>query len=71
MADTEMKIILKIDERHIVRVDNDNMVVNIIKTNEGYIIDVYNCEENHINSLTVWQDDLNESEEDNNPYANY
>jgi hypothetical protein len=41
-------------------VENGNLF--LIKTEEGFVVDVYNQDEN-VNTMTVWEDDLTPNEE--------
>jgi hypothetical protein len=41
----------------------ENANLFLIKTNEGFIVDVYNQDEN-VNTMTVWEDDLTPIEDD-------
>lgn len=37
---------------------NEEMNVYVTKTPEGYVVDVYNIRDEHIDSITIWEDDL-------------
>jgi hypothetical protein len=48
----------------------ENANILLIKTNEGFIVDVYG-QNDHVGTLTVWEDDLNPVEEETNAPENF
>lgn len=53
---------LNVDDRVIVELDKMN--INIIKTAEGIIIDTYTKEHILVNTQTIWDDDIDEWEDE-------
>lgn len=53
---------LNVDDRVIVELDKAN--INIIKTAEGIIIDTYTKDHILINTQTIWNDDIDEWEDE-------
>lgn len=45
-------------DRLSVNVDESTMYVEIKRSDVGYIIDVWDRSGDHVNSLTIWDDDL-------------
>jgi len=41
---------------------NGNLM--IVKTNEGFVVDAYDVKGENINTMTVWEDDINSDDED-------
>jgi hypothetical protein len=48
----------------------ENANIFLIKTNEGFIVDVYG-QNDHVGTLTVWEDDLNPVEEESGAPENF
>jgi len=45
--------------------ENGNLM--IIKTDEGFVVDAYDVDGENINTMTVWEDDINPLDEDEQP----